>query len=147
MIPSLPTTLNGLARTLMMDLAPQLQNAYAGQTLQISTALLMMAAQEFDRAAARLVEENDALLALFASATGVVADDALRAALTDAAAGSSTLLVSALHERNRALRAVLVRLHAHVESLPGDAARLLEARIWTELAESTRRRQLDLAIG
>ncbi|MGH7292717.1 MAG: hypothetical protein ACREJT_15970, partial [Myxococcota bacterium] len=70
MIPSLPTTLNGLARTLMMDLAPQLQNAYAGQTLQISTALLMMAAQEFDRAAARLVEENDALLALFASATG-----------------------------------------------------------------------------
>lgn len=147
MIPSLPTTLNGLARTLMMDLGPQLQNAYAGQTLQISTALLMMAAQEFDRAAARLVEENDALLALFAGAAPVVTDEPLRSALAEATAGGSTLLVSALHERNRTLRALLVRLHAHVESLHGDAARLLEARIWTELAESTRRRQLDLAIG
>ena len=147
MIPSLPTTLNGIARTLLMDLAPQLQNAYAGQTLQISAALLMMVAQEFDRAAARLVEENDALLALFAGAVAVATDDGLRTALADSAAGSSTLRVSALHERNRALRALLVRLHAHVESLPGDAARLLEARIWTELAESTRRRQLDLAIG
>jgi predicted DNA-binding ribbon-helix-helix protein len=54
--------------------------------------------------------------------------------------------VSALHERNRALRALLVRVHAHVERLDGDAARALEERIWTELVESTRRRQLDLAM-
>jgi hypothetical protein len=57
------------------------------------------------------------------------------------------LLVSALHERNRALRAVLVRLHVHVETLDGEAARALNARIWAELVESTCRRHLDLALA
>jgi hypothetical protein len=146
MVPSVPLVLNGLARTMLMDLLPQTSHAYTGQTLQLGAALAMMCAQEFDHAAARLAEENAALTALFADAGAVVADDALRTDLQSAIAeASGSLLVSVLYERNRTLRALLVRLHAHVETLDGDPARALDARIWNELVESTRRRHLDLA--
>jgi hypothetical protein len=85
---------------------------------------------------------------LFGDAAGEVGDaglrDALHAATREAA---PSLLVGALHERNRTLRALLVRLHAHVETLAGDAARAIEERIWAELVESTNRRHLDVAMG
>ena len=146
MVPSVPLVLNRLARTMLMDLLPHVSHAYAGQTLQLGAALSMMCAQEFDRAAARLAEENAALTALFADAGAAIADPGLRADLQSAtAATSDSLVVSALHERNRTLRALLVRLHAHVETLDGGSARALQARIWSELVESTRRRHLDLA--
>jgi hypothetical protein len=148
MIPDVPTVLQGLARSLAMELAPGVQSAYATLTLQLQAALLMMIAQEFDRAAARLTEENAALVALLADAPAVVADAALHAALRDALRDPGTdLRVSALHQRNRTLRELLVRVHAHVETLDGAAARALENRIWAELVASTQRRQLDLANG
>ena len=148
MVPSVPLVLNGLARTMLMDLLPQTTHAYSGQTLQLGGALAMMCAQEFDRAAARLAEENAVLAALFGDAALVVVDAALRDELLAAAdAPPAGLLVSALHERNRALRGLLVRLHAEVETLDSDEARALDARIWSELVESTRRRQLDLALA
>lgn len=147
MVPSVPLVLNGIARTLLMDLLPQTTHAYGGQTLQLGAALAMMCAQEFDRAAARLAEENDALARLLSDAAALVGDPVLRDELRSvASAASPSLLVSSLHERNRALRALLIGLHAEVETLDGDAARALEARIWAELVESTRRRQLDMAM-
>lgn len=135
MTPTVPIVLNGLARTLLMDLAPQITAAYAGQTLQLAGALSMMIAQEFDRAAARLVEENAAVEALLADAGD------------PAPAWTPSLLVSALQARNRELRAALIRLHATVETRTDPAAREIESRIWAELAESTRRRQLDMALS
>ena len=147
MMPSVALVLNGLARTMLMDLLPQTTHAYAAQTLQLSAALTMMCAQEFDRAAARLVEENRALAQLFADAAPVVTDTALRADLQSAPADAPTLLVSALQEHNRALRALLVRLHVHVETIDSPGARAIEQRVWTELAESVRRRHLDMALA
>ena len=148
MVPSVPLVLNGLARTMLMDLLPQTTHAYSGQTLQLAGALAMMCAQEFDRAAARLADENAALVALLSDAASVVGAAALRDELRAAtAAPSPNLLVSALQERNRTLRALLVRLHAHVETLDDGAARALEGRIWAELIESTNRRHLDLAMA
>lgn len=135
MTPTVPLVLNGLARTLLMDLAPQVSAAYAGQTLQLSGALAMMIAQEFDRAAARLVEENGAIEAILAAAG------------EPAPAADGSLLVSALQARNRELRAALIRVHAAVETRTDPASRDLEARIWAELVESTRRRQLDMALS
>jgi hypothetical protein len=139
MTPSVPVVLNGLARTLLMELAPQVAVAYAGQTVQLAGALAMMIAQEFDRAAARLVEENAAVEALLADS-----GDAGLAAL--AARRQPSLLVSDLQARNRELRAALIRLQARVETLDTPEARALEARIWAELVESTRRRLLDMAM-
>lgn len=138
MTPSVPLVLNGLARTMLMDLAPQVTSPYAGQTLQLAGMLAMMIAQEFDRAAARLVEENAAVEAILADG----GDDF--AALV--AARQPSLLVGDLQARNRELRAALTRLHARLEALDGPEARALESRIWAELVASTRRRQLDMAM-
>jgi hypothetical protein len=149
MTPDVASVLNGIARSLMFELAPELTSPYAAQTLQLSAGLLMMVNEEFDRAGARLAEENDALLVLFADAAAVAAEatlaDELRAEVS--AGRGANLRVSALRERNRALRALLSRLHEHVERIEGAAARAIEERIWRELAESTRRRQLSLANG
>ena len=147
MVPSVPLVLNGMARTMLMDLLPHNTHAYAGQTLQLGAALAMMCAQEFERAAARLTEENDALASLLGEAAATANDTALRDALREAASSRcSSLLISELHAHNRRLRALLIQLHAHVETMGGDAARALEDRIWGELAQSTRRRQLDIAM-
>jgi len=148
MIPDVPSVLTGIVRSAMTDLTSEGDSPYRQFTLQMMSALLMMIGQEFDRAAARLVEENDALVALFRDAQATVRDDVLRTALHDAvAAPSPALLVSALRERNRPLRDLLIRLHVHVETLDGAGARALDERIWAELAASTRRRHMDLANG
>ncbi|MFQ5666123.1 MAG: hypothetical protein ACE5I7_06780 [Candidatus Binatia bacterium] len=148
MIPEVPTVLAGIAQRIMADIGPELTSPYHAFTVQLLPPLLMMIAQEFDRAAARFADENDALVELFRDAQREVQDGELQAALREAtAAPSPSLLVSALRERNRVLRGLLVRLHAHVEACEPAALRALNERIWAELAASTQRRQLDLANG
>ncbi len=149
MIPEVPTVLGGLARIIAADLGAEVRSAYAGLTVQLTSVLLMMIAQEFDRAAARLAEENQALVNLFRDAADQVPDAPLQAELRAAAAEAPvpSLFVSELRRRNRQLRALLIRLHERVESLEGDSARVLEEKIWAELIASTRRRHLDLANG
>lgn len=139
MTPAAPIVLNGIARTILMELAPQAGGGYAGQTLQLMGALAMMLAQEWDRAAARLAEENAALETLLAEAQAVVGALALGAPET-------SLRVGALQARNHVLRAALVEAHAAVETLDGAAARALEDRIWAELRAATERRLLDMAM-
>jgi hypothetical protein len=148
MTPEVPIVLSGIARSLMMEIASEVKSQYGALTIQLGSALLMMIAQEFDRAAARLAGENAAIVELFNEADGIVRNGALREALREAAkTPQGSLLVSDLRQRNRDLRALLIQLHAHVETLDGPAARRLDERLWTELVESTRRRHLDLAIG
>ena len=148
MIPDIGTVLGGITRTLMLDIGPEVTSPYGSLTIQISAGLLSMIAQESDRAAARLSEENGALRQLFASTGTTVTDPSLAEALAAAVtAETPSLLVSDLRQENRILRALLVRLHADVEGGEGPAVRALEARIWQELVASVGRRQLDLAIG
>jgi hypothetical protein len=148
MIPDISNVLGGITRALMFDIGPEVTSPYGSLTIQLSAGLLSMIAQESDRAAARLSEENRALRQLFQSAAAVVTDAQLGDELASAAASTSaSLLVSDLRGENRTLRALLIRLHAHVETLDEPAARALEARVWQELVTSTQRRQLDLAIG
>lgn len=148
MIPPVPTVLAGIARSLLTEIAGEAGSAYAQQTLQLSAMLQMMIAQEFDRAAARLVDENRVLRQLFAEAALRVTDPALRSDLQRAAGGrEGSLRVPALRAANAALRGLLVRLHAWVDEQQDPAYDDLEQRIWSELVESTRRRHLDLAVG
>ena len=134
--------LETVSMKLILEVVPQLPTSYAQQALSGSATILAAAREELDRAAGRRIEENRALRRLFAEARSVVTDGDLAARLADAAAGEEeNLLVSGLDRTNRALRALLIRLHEHVESLRGDAARRLEAAIWAELRASTERRQ------
>jgi hypothetical protein len=107
--------------------------------------MLTQLGEEFERAAARRIEENRALRRIFADAVDVVGDDDLRAQLAEAARGEDTnFTVSALEQGNCALRALLIELHVHVEELDSEPARRLEAEIWQELVASTERRKLGI---
>ena len=106
-----------------------------------------MVREEWDRAAARRVEENAALRALFARRGGVVADtgSASAGSTQPRRAGDASLLCRELERANDALRALLIELHAHVEEQRGPGARALDDAIWRELVASTERRRLSLA--
>ena len=124
---------------------PEVQTAFAQQTTTLSALLSMLLAQEFDRAAANLVEENAAVAGILAKAAGVVPGAALRERVREVAGRprGQDLRVSALELENDALRAVLIDVHAAVEQIDSEEARGLNEQIWNELRESTRRRHLE----
>jgi hypothetical protein len=145
MKPEASHALERIMQALLGELMPAVQPAYRQASVAMQAMMLASVREELDRAAARRVEENRVLRALFAEAAPGVADAALAERLAAAAAGGDdSLLVPALEEGNRALRSLLIELHAHVEALEGSAARRIEAAIWRELAASTERRKLSL---
>jgi hypothetical protein len=144
--PDVPKALEIVAGRLLFDVAPHVAPAYRQSSIGVTAILLGIVREEWDRAAARRVEENAALRALFRDALPVVTDTDLRQRLAAAAdSADASLLVSQLEASNDALRALLIELHAHVEELEGAPARALDAAIWRELVLSTERRKLSLA--
>lgn len=146
MKPDVPVALQKLAAALLVEVAPAVGVDYLQRNTGVAALMLNLASEEWDRAAARRVDENAALRALFRDAAPVVADAALRARLEEEASGTDgDLRISALETANAALRGLLVELHAHVEVLEGPRARALEDAIWAELRRSTERRALSFA--
>jgi len=130
---------------LMGKTAGALAHGYEQSSVSVIGLMLTQLGEEFERAAARRVEENRALRRIFSGSVDVVTDDGLRGRLAEAARGEdSDLAVSALEQSNCALRALLIELHVHVEELDSQAARSLEAEIWQELVASTERRKLGI---
>jgi hypothetical protein len=144
--PDVPIALQKLSMTLLVEIAPQVGVEYLQRNSALAAIMLQMAAEEFDRAAARLVEENGAMRALFGNAAPGVTDGALRARLEAAANGTDPdLRVSALERGNRELRALLIELHAHVEDRSDSVSKRIDAAIWAELKRSTERRAFPLS--
>jgi len=146
MKPDVPKLLEILSARLMFDVAPNVQPSYRQSSVGITGILLTMVREETERAAARRVDENAALRALFARAAEQVTDTELRRRLGAAAASRDpSLLLSELERANAELRTLLIELHAHVEERPDAWARALDGEIWRELVASTERRRLSLA--
>jgi len=147
MIPPVAAVMQNLAISLMTEIGPQVQPEYHQKNLTLLAMLLLMAGEEWDRAVARRVEENAALRCIFREAAACVEDDALRSRLEKAASeADESLLVSDLDRSNDALRELLIALHERVESLDTDAARRVEAEIWSELRASTERRKISASV-
>jgi hypothetical protein len=136
-------------RAILMDLAqrmgglyaPDLKSPYLAGSAGLTAAVLMMAAEESDRAAHRLAEENRAIRAIFKMAASLSAPAGLTERLGNLAVGEDgDLRISTLQAVNDALRDALTDLHALVESQPDEAAAAINTAIWSELAASTRRR-------
>ncbi len=143
MKPDVDRFLEVAAAHLMMHVAPAVGSAYEQSNVTVLVAMLMAVREEFERAAARRVEENGALRRLFAEAVPAVRDAALRGRLDEAArSADASLAVSDLERSNAQLRGLLIDLHAHVEALDSQQARQVEAAIWRELVASTERRRL-----
>ena len=136
-------------RAILMDLAqrmgglyaPDLKSPYLAGSAGLTAAVLMMAAEESDRTAHRLAEENRAIRAIFEQAANLPPRADLAERLRNLGDGDeSDLRVSALQAANDALRDALTGLHAFVETQSGEAAAAINTAIWTELSASTRRR-------
>lgn len=143
MKPDIDRFLEVAAINLMTQIAPSLPAGYQQSNANVMAMMLMAVREEFDRAAARRVEENRAVRRLFGDAAPVVQDAALRQRLETAAGGDdASFTISDLERGNAQLRGLLIELHTHVETLDSPQARAIEAAIWRELAASTERRRL-----
>jgi hypothetical protein len=142
--PEVPSTLQTLAGTLLGELAPQLGSDYAQKTAGTIAGLLAAAAEEWDRAAERRVDENRAMRRLFSEAAPHVRSTGLRRRLELAARGRDyTVRLSALDASNARLRALLIELHAHVETVRSPQAEQIETQIWEELRAGVARRAIE----
>jgi hypothetical protein len=146
MKPDVDVTLQIIAASLMTEIAPKISDDYTQRNSMLTVMLLQSAAEEWDRAAARRVEENRAMRRLFAEVAPEIGDPDLRGRL-EAASGEEdgSLRISDLNRGNDGLRKLLIELHAHVEEIDTETARRIEAAIWQELRVSTERRALSLA--
>jgi hypothetical protein len=144
--PDVGKLLEIVAGRLVFEIAPNVQPSYRQSSVGLTGMLLGMVREEWERSAARRVEENAALRDLFARAAGRVADTDLRRRLEAASAGKdASLLISQLEESNVALRALLIELHAYVEAHDEPWARAVDGEIWRELVASTERRRFTLS--
>ena len=135
-------TLKGVAANLGEQVIPALDSAFAIAATRMATALISIAAATCDDAAAIRVEENAKMRSLFADVAGEVSDESLVQLLTEAAQSRDPgLRISQLDAETGRLRTLLVALHAHVEEQPGEAAKAIDARIWTLLAETEEARR------
>lgn len=124
-----------------MEMGPALPAGYGQGSATLTGVLLLMVAQEFDRAAEIRVKENRAMRSLFAHAADGV-DGAFAERLRAAAGGrDGDLSVAVLDRANGELKTLLIELHAHVERA-GDVA--LERRILRFLGEAAGARQVFL---
>jgi len=145
MMPSHDRFLEVAAAHLMLKVGPALESGYEQSSAIVLGLMLTTLREEFERAAARRVEENDALRDLFAEAAPAVEDAELRSRLEeDAASREASFAVSELEQSNARLRSRLIELHAYVETLGGSDARRIEDAIWRELVASTERRKLAM---
>ena len=146
MKPDVDLTLQFIAASLITEIAPQISDDYTQRNSMLTAMLLQIAAEEWDRAAARRVEENGALRRLFAEVAPEIGDPGLRTRLETASGEEEeSLRISDLNRSNDRLRTLLIELHAHVEEIDTETARRIEAAIWRELRVSTERRAVSVA--
>ena len=133
--------LQGVAVNLLTNVMQEIRTPFGLQTVGIAGSLAMMTAEEFDRAADRLVTENRIVRAILTDGLPLVDGDAAAAVYAAIATPAApNFRVSSLLAENDALRAGLVALHAGVDHAATAEARAMDERIWAELIESTRRR-------
>jgi hypothetical protein len=124
-----------------MEMGPALPAGYGQGSATLTGVLLLMVAQEFDRAADIRVKENRAMRSLFAHAAES-ADGDLAKRLRAAADGrDGDLSVAVLDRVSGELKTLLIELHAQAERA-GDVA--LERRILRLLGEAAGARQVFL---
>jgi hypothetical protein len=148
MKPEVDQILGLSAGQLLAGIAPLLPAGYEQGTASLIAFMMMLSAQEYDRAADIRAVENTELRALFGELVPLIVDEHLKSELAQAAASNdASLNVSALNAANYALRRLLIALQTHVEQLPGAKARAAERRIWDVLRASAERRLVRLPVG
>lgn len=136
MLLTIETALHGIARMLHERIGPALQDPYAGEAARLAELLLKLNANWVDDAAALRAAENAAIRDLLGEGATLVSNSNLAEQMSASAQSADPgLRISELDKENNRLRSDLQDMHAHIDTLAGDAARLLGQRIWRSLAE------------
>ena len=136
MILTIETTLHGIARMLHERIGPAVQDPYAGEAARLAELLLKLTANLIDDAAAIRVAENTAIRCLLGEGATLVSNPDLADRFGGSASSADPgLRISELDKENNRLRSDLQDLHARIDALEGDSARLFGHRIWCSLAE------------
>jgi hypothetical protein len=145
MKPEADKYISTMAGSLLMNFMPSLCTHMEKKTMTQMAFVMMAAAEEFDRAASRRIEENQHLRRLFSEAVPVVRDQGLIERLEKASNSTEEdFKVSALDKINQEFRALFIDLHRHVETIENEKAAALEKKLWIELAASVKRREYAL---
>ncbi len=138
MIPDADGMLGVAAGKLMGDIAPGMEPGYGQGSVATISLVMLMSAQEFDKAADVRVWENDRMRELLARGGAWSPFD------ESAAPRRASLQISALNAEAAPLKAALIALHEAVEADAGADAKALERDILGFLKESSDRRRLYL---
>lgn len=130
-----------LAASQLERVVPAVPGKYEQYFLSLSAMVMLGVAQEYDSAAHSRVEENNAMVALFATAVANLPPGEFQRRLESLIAQSQKdLRISALNRYNLQLREALIALHSEVEvRLAEPWAQQLNREIWVELLASTER--------
>jgi hypothetical protein len=139
MKPAVSAVAANMAANLRDDIAPQLSGFRAGNTGMMA-AMMDMIAEEWDRAAARLVGENADLRRVLARGAEFLAGPAGQPDMAD-----QDLRISALERENELLRAQLIELQAAVERDQSADAQAIDEMIWDVLRRSVESRRITAA--
>jgi hypothetical protein len=141
MKPAPDLILNQAFAKITMEMGQALPAGYEQASARTLGVLLLMVAQEFNRAAEIRAKENAAMRSLFEAAAASAGDDLARRLRAAAREQDGDLNVAALDRANAALKGLLIELHAQAEER-GDRA--LEARILDLLGAAAAARQVFL---
>ena len=124
-------------------LAPLLPGTYEMGSASLLGIMMLLSAQEYDRAADIRVAENTDMRSLFRQCVSVIDDATLKSKLLHASqTRDNSLKISMLNSENVELRRVLIALQSHCED---KGLRDIERLIWDVLKASAERRLLKLA--
>ena len=137
--------LRTLAAHILYKLIPDVTESYIQSSLNVIAIMMLAAAEDFDRTAAMLVEENQSLRSIFEEARDVVSNKRLEKLLENGIKEvDSDFRVSRLNKTNEKLRAILIDLHSNIESIKNEEASRIEALIWNELTAGLKRRSYSV---
>lgn len=144
MKPDVDQILGLTAARLMGEIAPAMTDSYGQSAASMLAVMMMLSAQEYDRAAEIRAADNTEMRALFADLASSIFDAPLRGEVEAAAATVDTSLrISALDQNGYVLKRLLIRVQAHMEehNSAGDK------RIWEFLRRMAGRRTLSATPG
>ena len=141
MKPSPDVILNQTFAKVAFEMGPALPAGYGQGSATITGVLLLMVAQEFNRAADIRAKENKVMRAIFRGAGKGVAGDLGVRVKAAGATEDADLNVATLDGANSELKRLLIELHAHAEEA-GDIA--LTGDILTFLRDAAAARQVFL---
>ncbi len=145
MRPQADQILRTIATTLITQYLPGIEKENEKTELGLSALLMMVVSEEFDRAAHRRIEENNALRRIFAESLPAIKDDDLKRRVREASEkAEDDYHMSVLDKLNCELQEVFIELHTHIEAIEGEGARHINEAIWTELENWTKRREFTI---